>query len=315
MRSYSKTEKLVRYVAAIMMVAGMTIVAGLTGDKEIIFPEIAALVTGAWLTDRMPWDVSYGKMFLLMTVSSTAGIVIVRLPIPLFIKLVIGILLTAMLLTVSRTTMSPLVSACILPILMETESPVYVIAVAVMVAFIIGVRLLLERGGWIDQNHYVAPEQNWPQIVERWLLVILSFLVIAMIAVNTYQTFVIAPPLIVALVEMTNPGNQLKKRSTTLCLLVFLCACCGAIGRGICMMTGISINWIVVCVILLVFLIMYACRLYFPPAGALAILPFLIRDDRVLLYPVQVVCGCIAFVLIARVIMGMLEHDAPVENM
>lgn len=49
-----------------------------TGEREIIFPEVAALVIGGWIVEKQPWKVSKLGMVTLMTLCSMVGIIIVR---------------------------------------------------------------------------------------------------------------------------------------------------------------------------------------------------------------------------------------------
>ena len=51
----------------------MIVIAELSGEKEIIFPEICALTIGAWISERQPWNCNKRKMFFLVSVSSLFG--------------------------------------------------------------------------------------------------------------------------------------------------------------------------------------------------------------------------------------------------
>ena len=51
-----KTKK-VRYVFSVFMVMLMVGIAEWTGEKEIIFPEMAALAVGLWVIDKRVWKV------------------------------------------------------------------------------------------------------------------------------------------------------------------------------------------------------------------------------------------------------------------
>ena len=46
----------------IVLVSGMILLAEFTGEKEIIFPEIAALGTGCFLTPELAWKTDYLRM-------------------------------------------------------------------------------------------------------------------------------------------------------------------------------------------------------------------------------------------------------------
>lgn len=101
-------------------------VSELMGEKEIIFPEMAALTIGMWIVDKKVWTVSRLKLVLLMSIGAIVGVCIVRYsPFPLIVNLCISFAFSAICLQVSRTTLIPQISACMLPILLGTESWVY----------------------------------------------------------------------------------------------------------------------------------------------------------------------------------------------
>lgn len=61
-----KTKK-VRYVFSVFMVMLMVGIAEWTGEKEIIFPEMAALAVGLWVIDKRVWKVGRWQLIGLMT--------------------------------------------------------------------------------------------------------------------------------------------------------------------------------------------------------------------------------------------------------
>ena len=71
-------KKKIRYCSALAMIALMVGVAELTGEREIIFPEMAALTIGLWISDKHIWQVGNGQLILLMTLAAVAGVLIVR---------------------------------------------------------------------------------------------------------------------------------------------------------------------------------------------------------------------------------------------
>jgi len=48
----------------------MTGVAEILHEKEIIFPEIAALIIGMWIVDKRVWHIEAGQMLSLMTLGA-----------------------------------------------------------------------------------------------------------------------------------------------------------------------------------------------------------------------------------------------------
>ena len=59
-----KIIKIERYILAIAMTVVMFLIAQISGQKEIIFPEVLAIMTGAWIAKRQPWNVNKKRIYL-----------------------------------------------------------------------------------------------------------------------------------------------------------------------------------------------------------------------------------------------------------
>ncbi|MFR7934323.1 MAG: hypothetical protein ACLU4S_02690 [Clostridium perfringens] len=74
----------------------MVSIAEITGEREIIFPEVAALVVGSWVLEKQPWKVSKLGLVGLMTLCSIVGVLIVRyVNLGLTIEVLIGLVFWA----------------------------------------------------------------------------------------------------------------------------------------------------------------------------------------------------------------------------
>lgn len=73
-RLFADPTKRKRYLFALTMILLMVAVAELSGEKEIIFPEMAALTIGMWIVDKQVWRVSRARMVALMTAGAVAGV-------------------------------------------------------------------------------------------------------------------------------------------------------------------------------------------------------------------------------------------------
>ena len=51
-----KRIRIERYIFAGLMAFLMIAIAEISGEKEIIFPEICALTIGAWISEQQPWN-------------------------------------------------------------------------------------------------------------------------------------------------------------------------------------------------------------------------------------------------------------------
>lgn len=285
------SEKLIRYLLCLAMVFLMCFTADISGEKEIIFPEIVALTVGAWLLPQSPWRVSRLRMIILMTIAAVMGVVVVRfIPVYMPIKLLIGFVFTAVCLTLSDTTMYPIISACILPIMMNTESIVYPVSVLVMTTIIALVNLVMEKSGVNKKNDYSFQKPDVKSSAILWAKRTAVFSSALLLAVVTGEYLLLAPPLIVTFVEFSPYISSKKPFATLVC--VGLSAITGFGAR--CLMEFCSTPiWLCACLaVLVLFIIFAATGKAFPPAGAIALLPLIISSDKIFLYPIEIIIGC-----------------------
>lgn len=146
-----------RYFYALLMILLMIGAAELLMEREIIFPEMAALTIGMWIVDKRVWRVSRIGVVVLMTLGAIAGVCIVRYsPFPLLANLMFAFAFAAICLTLSRATLVPQISACMLPVLLETESWVYPVAVFIMSVIVVGGQWGMERMGLREKITYTS---------------------------------------------------------------------------------------------------------------------------------------------------------------
>ena len=88
-----------------------------TDEKEILFPEMTALIIGLLIIDKRVWNVKRWQIILLMTLGAAVGICIVRYsPLPYVVNLCAAFAFAGASLLISRATLIPLISACVLPV-------------------------------------------------------------------------------------------------------------------------------------------------------------------------------------------------------
>ncbi len=137
-----------RYFISLVLILAMVSIAEITGEREIIFPEVAALVVGSWVLEKQPWKVSKLGLVCLMTLCSIVGVLIVRyVNLGLTIEVLIGLVFTGLILKLSKTTLVPIISACILPIVLRTETWVYPISVFILTILIVSIKYFIEDYG------------------------------------------------------------------------------------------------------------------------------------------------------------------------
>lgn len=144
-----------RYVFALIFTIFMVFSAEYLNQLEIIFPEILALLSGAWIAENQPWKVNKVQLFLLMSISSFVGVILVKyLSLHILIKISIAFTFSYIMLRLTKTTIIPLISACILPILLNTSTWVYPISVTIMCALIVIFQYIMEVHGIRNTEKY-----------------------------------------------------------------------------------------------------------------------------------------------------------------
>ncbi|MFR4046307.1 MAG: hypothetical protein ACLTZU_15605 [Odoribacter splanchnicus] len=92
-----------RYACSLIMILLMTGVAEILHEKEIIFPEIAALIIGMWIVDKRVWHIEAGQM--LMTLARTGVLLVLYSSFPLVVNVAIAFLFAGLSLLFTRTTL------------------------------------------------------------------------------------------------------------------------------------------------------------------------------------------------------------------
>ncbi|MBR1721610.1 MAG: hypothetical protein IJ727_03865, partial [Treponema sp.] len=133
----------------------MVFASEVTGEKEIIFPELAALAVGCFLTPRLVWKTSYLKIISSISLCALLGLGIVCfLPVPLWSQFLLAFALGQLIFFLSKTTFAPMISAISLPVLIQTKSPVYVLSAFLLTFLVILLSLFLEKKGKKAENKY-----------------------------------------------------------------------------------------------------------------------------------------------------------------
>ena len=107
-----ENHRLLPGVLTVGIIAVMIAASELFGEREIIFPEIAAIAVGMLLAPRRPWQTSRARVLVLISLSAVVGLAVsVLLPLPLWEKMCAAFLLAQVLLVFGGTSFAPLISA------------------------------------------------------------------------------------------------------------------------------------------------------------------------------------------------------------
>lgn len=292
-------KKVLPAFISLALAAGMVAASELLHDKEVIFPEITAVAIGALAAPKQSWNVSRLRLLLTITAAAIIGVGLVFVPISPVIKVPLAMVCAVACVTASKTEFLPAISACVLPVLLGTKSPVYIGSVVVMTSLILLAQLILEKCGLREKSVF-TPVQPDKQLFALRIRQIAAASVICMIPLLTKEIFFIAPPLIVAFFEMSKPNSKLLERSPQAASLMILASVSGVLSRFLLtekLGLPLAVSAALSCAVILA----AVCRmkLYFPPCGAIATLPFIIPEGALLRFPFEIAAGTLVFIAAA----------------
>ena len=276
--------------AVLLLMAGVS--EGLQ-DKEIIFPEIAAMALGYLISPRQPWRVSSVRMFILITCCAASGLLIVRyVPLSIWYQIVLAFIVSQVFYLFGRTSMAPIISAAILPVILQTRSIVYPISASTLtLGVILFHEILVRMHKRIPAPFTPAPYPDREQLISAGKRSI-TVMLLAWIAIHAHLLFIAAPPVLVAFTEFTNPKSPARKRPLAVSLLITACAAYGAFFRFLIIDTlHLPLVLCVLCVIVCSFLTIQKSSLWIPPAAAMGLLAMIVPDSQVPTFALQVFCG------------------------
>lgn len=300
----SDTAKYIRYASALLMIIGMVAAADYYEEKEIIFPEMAALCIGLWIVDKRVWVINKWRMFFLMTLGAIAGVCVTRYcHFPLLVNLSLAFGFAAVCLMITRTTLIPLISACMLPVLLRTESWVYPIAVSAMSFVVIIGQGIMEKKNLRKKIPYARLAHNRKEEAVRWLTLLGTILLIASLPVYTSHIYCILPPLIVTYVEFASSKAGFRNRPVQIFLLLVTSAILGAVLQsflhGYLHLPEIAVAF---CLFVCIFSLFEWSGKYFAPAGAVALIPMIIPEEDLFWFPLQIAVGAAVFIATAMLL-------------
>lgn len=297
-------------LAVFLLVVLMYITAEIIHDKEIIFPEIAALAVGAWYVKNSPWKEKPVYLWLSPTLAAMTGVCVLHfLPYPRELLIAATFILIALQLFVLRSNVLPSISAAILPIVINSDSLYYVLAVSILSAIIAVGRGILNyfqtKANLAHQS--VLPlkvnEQKPPgeRVLLHWMQLFLGVSIVAIIAFRCNLPYMIAPPLIVAFIEFTNPRSKLGKQPERLFGLILCTAVSGALLLYFLHFQWLWPVWLVAgCIVLWSLFLFQQFKLILPPAIAIALLPTIIPAAMLPVYPFAIAVGIGVFIFFGK---------------
>ena len=299
-----KRIRIERYIFGILMAFIMVFVAEISNETEIIFPEICALTIGAWISEQQPWMTNKRRIFIIMSLAGLFGVLVVKFcTIPLIFQVCLCFAFTGFILTLFKTNFVPIISACILPVYLRTESWIYPISVSTMALIIIFAQWLMEKYHFRPVNNFVPCQFDIKTQIIKWTKLLTIFGLIALIPFKTHQIYFLAPPLIVMFTELSNPQSPARKKPFYIVGIMTFASFIGCalrlflneiLGLPLFICTAIA------CTIL--FLALDKLRIFFPPAGAILLIPMILEKSLLIRFPLEVFIGAIILSICAIIL-------------
>jgi len=295
--------KLIRYIFGLIMIGLMVGVSEWLGEKEIIFPEVAALILGLWIINKKVWSVSRPMVVLLMTVCALFGVLLVRYsPLPVLANIAISFMFTSLCLYVTRTTLIPIISASMLPVLLETHSWVYPLSVFSVSLILVCVQWVFEKKGLRLVTDFSSNNNHFRHSLWHWMKLLVGLMLIAAYSVYADKMYIIVPPLVVTFVEFGSSSAGFRNRPVQIFFVIVVFAILGACSQYVLHnILGLSEVNTVLLLFASLFLFIEIVGEPFAPAFAIALIPMIIPQENVLLYPLQVAGGAALFLFVAMV--------------
>jgi hypothetical protein len=278
----------------------MCATADLTGCDEILFPEMAAVLCGAWMQPRQAWNVSRPLMVALMAAGATFGVVAnLVVPGPPWARSLLSFAFCATALATVGCDMTPMFSAAILPVLLGTTSPAYPLAVTAMVGLVAVGQLVMERLGWRERTAFAPRRLPVARSLAQWGLRLALFAALSAIPYLTQNVYFAVPPLVVAFTAFARKDYTLRLRPWRGWMALSGAAVVGIGCRTLVEEGGMPLPLSAAVLFCGIVWVWNAARAWLPPAGAVALLAMLVPYQGPWLYPLEVAFGAAVWIAAA----------------
>lgn len=297
-------------ILTIAFVTAMVFIAEYFGVKDIIFPEIAALAFGAWIMEDRPWPGPAWTLWFSPTLGAITGVLILHfMPTSIIWMILVALIFVFIELKIFKSSMSPTISAAVLPIIINAKGITYPIAVFIMTGAVALLACKKEntcqtlKTGYQEKLFKESPlHETWLHEIFHYGKLVIFVFFIALIADKAAWLYILSPPLLVVFVELTHPGSLLREKSMK--KLLFLLTACALEGMGwvilimhhfsgpLWLAAGLSVATAIV--------LARHLRMASPPAFALALLPLILPQKTLYVYPLSVFVGGVLFIAVSQ---------------
>lgn len=264
-----------QWVAVLSIAVGMAAAAQLTHNRTVIFPEAAAIALGSLALRNPRWLQVSWHLVVMPTVCAGLGVLLNHFAIGMVLRETIMLWAVLIVLTGTRSAISPAISAGVLPVVLDIHTWLFVGSVFITTALV-----------WIVVVRSVQPVPK--SALERTWRVSAAFGVASTLWILAAGSFhfhdIVLPPLMVFLYE------ALAAKSKTLGSVVREVSVLTLAALGAVLAERVLHGSAVVAAAALVITVagMRALDAWIPPAAAIALLPLVIPMSPIERYPLYV---------------------------
>ncbi len=285
-------------IIAIFLVTAMTAFSELIGEKEILFPEIAAIAAGSLVSPKLSWNTSLFRVFISISFGSIIGVLIVLyIPLTLWLQMSAAFLIALLMLAFSGTGFAPMISSVVLPVMLQTKSIIYPISAVSLTLLIVTVRFVFDKNGFFARSDFNPIKPTNKSLFTDMLICWLIGSIVIAVSVQTGFKLITAPPLLVAFTEFRKANSAARKSPVKVVFVIVFSTFIGSLLRYLCNVIGIYEFIGAMIAISAVYLIMTKSKMFIPPAAALCVLAFLIPKNSLLTYPLLIAAGTAIFMV------------------
>lgn len=291
LKKSDSNNSIIRNAAVLLLLTAMVAVAEATGQREVVFPEAAALGVGLWLMPKAVWSVRWWHIPLLLVAAAFIGLGLNMLPVFFEVRFLLAFVLAMTMLRLARCNMYPAVSAAMLPVLVGTTSWVYPLSVLVIALVLVAGQRLMQQEQRIEYHPF-----SFMQFA--FLFIALAVPLAIMLAVNTPTIhFLVVPPLVVTMIEFAGRRSGFRERPWTIWVMLLCASVLGTMARYL-LSILCSLSMAVGTLVAVALMLLLFRRLKpFAPALAIAVVPMLLPTEVLLWFPLLVAAGAAWFIL------------------
>lgn len=284
-------NSIIRNAAVLLMLTAMVAVAEATGQREVVFPEAAALGVGLWLMPKAVWSVRWWHIPLLLVAAAFIGLGLNMLPVFFEVRFLLAFVLAMTMLRLARCNMYPAVSAAMLPVLVGTTSWVYLLSVLAIALVLVAGQRLLQQEQRIEYHPF-----SFVQFAFLFIALAVPLAIMLVVNIQTVH-FLVVPPLVVTMIEFAGRRSGFRERPWTIWALLVCASVLGTMARYL-LSILCSLPMAVGTLVAVALMLLLFRRLKpFAPALTIAVVPMLLPTEVLLWFPLLVAAGAGWFIL------------------